>query len=384
MQRSSLSALVIIISAMMLIAGRSFPASAAEPLVIGAVNPLSGTNAVQGRDMKRGQELALDEINAAGGINGRPLEIIWEDTESNADKGMQAVRKLVEKDNVPLIIGAYSSAVSLPTGKWTNSKKVIQISVASTAPELRNIGPYFFNVIGLDEVMGIKLAEFAIESGAQTYASIVVDNPFGLGIETWTAKTIEKAGGQWIEALRYKENQSDYKPVIKKLFARNPEVVFFTAYGTDAELIMAQAFEMGLKPSKGWYAAYMTMWYHDVIPKTAEGVKGVVVGRHGGPRFKHYQEAYWKKFGPVYQKLYQRPVMQTAFGAYAYDATWIAALALKRAEGSNPDDIVKALHQVGMAYDGATGDKSFDQDGMQVIEYYQPMVYQEGRLAPNK
>jgi ABC-type branched-subunit amino acid transport system substrate-binding protein len=56
----------------------------------------------------------------------------------------------------------------LPTGQWTNSKKVIQISVASTAPELRKIGPYFFNVIGLDEVMGIKLAEFALESDAQT------------------------------------------------------------------------------------------------------------------------------------------------------------------------------------------------------------------------
>jgi branched-chain amino acid transport system substrate-binding protein len=384
MQRSSLFAFVIIISAMTLAGGAPFPASAAQPLTIGAINPLTGTNAVQGRDMKRGEGLALDEINAAGGINGRLLKIIWEDTASSADKGMQAVRKLVEKDKVPLIIGGYSSGVSLPTGRWTNSKKVIQISVASTAPELRNIGPYFFNVIGLDEAMGIKLAEFALESGAQTYASIVVDNPFGQGIETWTAKTIEKAGGQWIQALRYKENQGDYKPVIKSLYAQNPEVVFFTAYGTDAELILAQAHEMGLKPSKGWYAAYMTMWYHDVIAKTAEGIQGMVVGRHGGPRFKHYQEAYWKKFGAVYQKLYQRPVMQTAFGAYAYDATWMAALALKKADGSNPDDVAKALHQVGMAYDGATGDKSFDRDGMQVIEYYQRMVYQEGKLVPNK
>jgi branched-chain amino acid transport system substrate-binding protein len=297
---------------------------------------------------------------------------------------MKAVRKLVEKDKVSLIIGSYSSGVSLPTGRWTNSKKVIQISVASTAPELRNIGPYFFNVIGLDEVMGIKVAEFALESGARTYTSIVVDNPFGLGIETWTAKTVEKGGGQWIETLRYKENQSDYKPVIKSLFARNPEVVFFTAYGTDAERILAQAHEMGLQPSKGWYAAYMTMWYHDVVPITAEGIKGVVVGRHTGPRFKHYQEAYWKKFGAVYQKLYQRPVMQTAFGAYAYDATWMAALALKRADVSNPDEIAKALHQVGMEYDGATGDKSFDRDGMQVVEYYQRMVYQDGRLVPYK
>jgi branched-chain amino acid transport system substrate-binding protein len=356
--------------------------SAADPVVIGAINPLTGTNAVQGRDMKRGEELALDEINAGGGINGRPLKIIWKDTRSNADQGMQAVRQLVEKDRVPLIIGAYSSGVSLPTGRWTHSKKVIQISVASTAPELRNIGPYFFNAIGLDEVMGIKLAEFALESDARTYASIVVDNPFGLGIETWTEKTVKKAGKQWVKSLRYTENQDDYKSTIESLFADTPEVVFFTAYGTDAELILEQSYKMGLKPSKGWYAAYMTMWYHDVVPKTAEGIKGMVVGRHSGPRFKHFQEAYWKKFGVAYQKLYQRPVMQTAFGAYAYDATWMAALALQMAGSTDADEIAAALHKVSISYDGATGDKSFDQDGMQVIEYFQRMIYQDGRLVP--
>jgi branched-chain amino acid transport system substrate-binding protein len=272
----------------------------------------------------------------------------------------------------------------LPTGRWTNSKKVIQISVASTAPELRQIGPYFFNVIGLDEVMGIKLAEFALESDARTYASLVVDNPFGHGIEDWTEKTIKKAGGKWLAALRYQENQDDYKPVIESLFAGKPEIVFLTAYGTDAKRILEQAHEMGLRPSAGWYADYMTMWYHDVVPETAEGIKGLVVGRYGGPRFKHYQDAYWRKFGVAYQKLYQRPVMQTAFGAYAYDATWLAALALKTAGSIDTDEIAGALHKVGAEYDGATGDKSFDQDGMQVLEYYQRMVYQEARLVPDK
>jgi branched-chain amino acid transport system substrate-binding protein len=334
--------------------------------------------------MRRAEALALEEINAAGGINGRPLKIIWEDTQSKADQGMKAVRKLVEKHQAPLIIGAYSSGVSLPTGQWTNSQKVIQISVASTAPELRQIGPYFFNVIGLDEVMGIKLAEFALESEAQTYASIVVDNPFGLGIETWTEKTIKKSGKQWLEAVRYKENQDDYKPLIERFFAKRPEAVFFTAYGTDAKRILEQAHKMGLKPAKGWYADYMTMWYYEAVPETVEGIKGLVVGRHRGSRFKHYQDAYWQKYGAVYQKMYQRPVMQTAFGAYAYDATWIAALALKTAGSPDTDEIAKALHIVSKDYNGATGDKSFDQDGMQVMDYYQRMVCKDRRLMPYK
>lgn len=351
-------------------------AQAQEAVVIGSIGPLTGTNAVQGHDMKRGEQLALEEINAAGGCGGRPLKILWEDTESSAKGGMDAVHKLVEVNKVPLILGAYSSGISLPTGQWTNSKKVIQISEASTSPKLREIGPYFFNVMGLDEVMGTKLAEFALESGAETFASITVNNPFGIGIEIWTEKTINKAGKKWVEAVRYDEKKADYRAEIQRLFAKKPEVVFFTAYGTESKLILKQAYEMGLSPSKGWYADYMTMWSNEVIPESAEGIMGLVIGPSGGTRLERYQAAYTDKFGAA--------AKQTAFGAYAYDATWIAALALGMSGGANTDSIAKALHAVSKAYNGVTGDKTFDQDGMQVVDYYQKMVYKGGKLVSYK
>jgi branched-chain amino acid transport system substrate-binding protein len=362
--------------AAIVIAGVSSPVCAAEPIVIGSINPLTGTNAVQGLDMKRGEQLALEEINAAGGICGRPLKIIWEDTESSAKGGMDAVHKLVEINKVPLILGAYSSGISLPTGQWTNSKKVIQIAEASTSPKLREIGPYFFNIIGLDEVMGTNLAEFALESGAETFASITVNNPFGIGIEIWTEKTVKRAGKTWLEAVRYDEKKTDYRAEIERLFAKKPEVVFFTAYGTESKLILKQAYEMGLKPSKGWYADYPTMWSNEVIPVTAEGILGLEVGLTGGTRLEKYQAAYQKRYG--------KEAKQTAFGAYAYDATWVAALALSMAGGTNTDEIAKTLHVVSTVYSGVTGDKSFDQDGMQVTDYYQRMVYRGGKLVSYK
>jgi len=358
----------------LLIVGMSVSSEAAEPVVIGSIGPLTGTNAVQGLDMKRGEELALEEINSAGGISGRPLKIIWEDTESSSKGGMDAVHKLVEINKVPLILGAYSSGISLPTGQWTNSKKVIQIAEASTSPKLREIGPYFFNIIGLDEVMGTMLAEFALESGANTFASITVNNPFGIGIEIWTKKTVDKAGKKWLEAVRYDEKKTDYRAEIERLFAKKPEVVFFTAYGTESKLILKQAYEMGLKPSKGWYADYPTMWSNEVIPASAEGIKGLEVGMTGGTRLAEYQAAYQKRYG--------KEAKQTAFGAYAYDATWVAALALSMAGTTDTDKIATALHIVSKVYNGVTGDKSFDQDGMQVTDYYQRMVYRGGKLIP--
>ena len=358
----------------LLIVGISVSSEAAEPVVIGSISPLTGTNAVQGLDMKRGEELALEEINSAGGIDGRPLKIIWEDTESSAKGGMDAVHKLVEINKVPLIVGAYSSGISLPTGQWTNSKKVIQIAEASTSPKLREIGPYFFNIIGLDEVMGTMLAELALESGANTFASITVNNPFGIGIEIWTKKTVDKAGKKWLEAVRYDEKKTDYRAEIERLFAKKPEVVFFTAYGTESKLILKQAYEMGLKPSKGWYADYPTMWSNEVIPASAEGIRGLECGATGGARLEEYQAAYQKRYG--------KEAKQTAFGAYAYDATWVAALALSMAGTTDTDKIATALHIVSKVYNGVTGDKSFDQDGMQVTDYYQRMVYRGGKLIP--
>jgi branched-chain amino acid transport system substrate-binding protein len=376
MKRIALYVVTISFVVALVIAGTSFSVCAAEPIVIGSINPLTGTNAVQGLDMKRGEELALEEINAAGGICGRPLKIIWEDTESSPKGGMDAVHKLVEINKVPLIVGAYSSGISLPTGQWTNSKKVIQIAEASTSPKLREIGPYFFNIIGLDEVMGTMLAEFALESGANTFASITVNNPFGIGIEIWTEKTVKKAGKSWLEAVRYDEKKTDYRAEIERLFAKKPEVVFFTAYGTESKLILKQAYEMGLKPSKGWYADYPTMWSNEVIPVTAEGILGLEVGLTGGTRLEKYQAAYKKKYG--------EKAKQTAFGAYAYDATWVAALALSMAGSTDTDKIAEALHVVSKVYGGVTGDKSFDQDGMQVTDYYQRMVYLGGKLVPYK
>ena len=374
MKRLAFSIVGIFLLAGLLIAGVSVSPVAAGPVTIGSIGPLTGTNAVQGLDMKRGEELALEEINAAGGINGNPLKIIWEDTESSAKGGMDAVHKLVEINKVPLIIGAYSSGISLPTGQWTNSKKVIQIAEASTSPKLREIGPYFFNIIGLDEVMGTMLAEFALESGAETFASITVNNPFGIGVEIWTEKTVNKAGKKWLEAVRYDEKKTDYRAEIERLFGKKPEAVFFTAYGTESKLILKQAYEMGLKPSKGWYADYMTMWSNEVIPESAEGIKGLVIGTTTGARLKEYQAAYQKKYG--------KDAKQTAFGAYAYDATWVAALALSMAGSSDTDKIAKALHSVGRIYNGVTGDKSFDKNGMQVTDYYSRNIYKGGKLVP--
>ena len=135
-------------------------------------------------------------------------------------------------------------------------------------------------------------------------------------------------------------------------------------------------YEMGLKPTKGWYADHMSMWQNEVIPETANGIKGLNPGPTSGTRLEEFQAAFDKRYG--------KDAKKTVYGWYAYDATWVAALALSMAGIDNPDQIAKALHIVSKAYNGATGDKSFDEDGMQKIDYFQKKIYQDGKLLPYK
>lgn len=353
-----------IVLILMLVAS-SNTAIAQQPVVIGSISPLTGTNAVQGSDMKNGEELAMEEVNAAGGVLGRPLKILFEDSESRPKGGIDAAHKLVAVNKVPVIVGAYSSGISLPTGEYTNAQKIVQISVASTSPALRKIGPYFFNSIGLDEVMGTELAKFAMEdSGAKRFASITVNNPFGIGIEIWTKAYVDTQGGEVVTLVRYDERKPDYRAEIERLFSKKPEAIFFTAYGTESKLILKQAYEMGLKPPKGWWADYITMWVNEVIPETAEGIKGLDSGIGFG-RYDHYRDAYVNRLG-------KEPM--TSFGAYGYDAVWLVALAINFANSTKSDDIRDALFPVSKIYYGATGGKTFDKDGMQEVDFYSKYI----------
>ena len=370
-------------------AGLTAGTAAAEPIQLGQITSLTGTNAVVGQDMKRGMQLAVQRVNngyevpmdggesrelGPGLLDGRQIEVIVENTESRPASAMDATRKLVNTDEVPVVIGEFSSGISVPTGQFTNKNQTVQISVGSTSPKLADIGPYMFNAIGLDNIMGRKLAEFAMQdSGVKKFASITPNNPFGVGLELNACKTVKDAGGACTRTVRYELNKSDYRPEIKQLFRGGTKAGFYTAYGTESRLIFRQMYESGQEMPKGWYADYMTMWSNEVkeIPQVAEGVKGLVVGVDSNFYDTEYAAAYEDEFG-------EAPL--TAFGGYAYDAAMMAMLAIDEAGSAKPKAIAEALHAVADDYKGVTGDKAVNDNGMQQRESYQRKIYKDGEL----
>lgn len=335
-----------------------------ETTEIGMITPLTGGSAKAGLEMKRGAMLALDEINQAGGVLGRPLKIIVEDGESTAKASVDAAHKLVNIDGVPLIIGVWGSGPTIPTAEYTNSQGVVQIVGIASSPKVRNIGPYYFSGQPLDDIRGPMLARGAhnLFPEAKKYASIVVNNAFGVGIEKFFCKEVEEFGGECLVKVRYEGGKPNYRAELQRLFEVNPDVVNFVAYGKASKVILKNAYELGLEPNDAWVAMYPDMWKTTVIPETAEGIIGLREGPKESPRMiRDFEIPYREKYG---DEAAENDL--SLYSYYGYDAAWMAAMAINFAGSMDPDDIRRAIPNVWKRYEGVTGDKDVDEDGISV------------------
>lgn len=364
--------------------------AAADGVTLGMITPLTGASSVVGLDMQRGAELAVkrvnagyavpqtdgDPINLGPGLLGGEVNLIVEDDESRPPAAMDAVRKLVDVDKVPIVIGEYSSGRTLPTGQFTNENKVLQISTGANAPALRDVGPYFFSAIGLATAEGPALVKLAEElTGAKKIATLFPNNPYGVGVEIATCEAAKKVGVECVATVRYEEQKTDYRPELRQLTAPNPDAVIFFAYGADATLIMRQAYEMKLDAANKWIGTEVSNWEADVkdTPEIANGIRGIEHAVSG----EFYDNEYVKPYTEAYG---EAPL--TAFGAFAYDATILAELAINKAGSTDPDALRAAMLEMSKTYKALTGDITMDNDGMRLSQEYGTFIFKDGKLQP--
>ena len=369
--RYSLVALGVILALLVLTAcapaGQPQTAAETKPVKIGAIFPLTGGSTHEGIDERRGVELAVEQINAAGGIGGRPLEVIFEDSESRPESGMDAAHKLIDVNKVPVIIGIFSSGVTLPVGAYAQEQGVVVINPASTSPKCRDVGNYFFSTIGLDNLMGTEQAKFAKEEGFTKASVLVPNNPFGIGMEEWMVKTFKAGGGEVLDVVEYPLEQTDYRAELQRLFANNPEVILYTAYGEESKILTRQAMEMGYKAK--WIGGYLTMCTGVADPSAVEGHLGLEPAYHM-PAGQAFQKAFAAKYG-------EDP--GGPFSYLAYDGAWLAALAMSMG-GTDPAEIAKVLPEVAKHYRAATGDLEFDANGQRAAQPYDRLIYTGGKV----
>ncbi|MCG8360356.1 MAG: ABC transporter substrate-binding protein [Kiloniellales bacterium] len=353
-------------------------ANAQEPAEIGVLLPLSGPNASNGAKTLAGVNAALAEINELGGVlGGRELKLIIEDTESKPQPAIEAVRKLVDVNKVPLVLGDISSSVTIPTGKYTISKGMNQITIAATAQVQREIGDGLFTMLATNDVLGVKMAEFVVEdANPERVALVYMNDPFGVGMARATEGGLKDLGVEIAADLALEPAKTDYRAELQRLVRAKPDAIITVAFGDTARVILKQSYELGvLKRAEGkWYQSYVSAGTSKCIPEICEGIKGLDIAAEPGTRY----DSIIRQISETTDD----EVELDWFTSVGYDSVWVAALSLNFANSMDPQAIQKAIPKAMEIYRGVTkSDFSVDEDGIQVSQRYGRRIYTDGALT---
>ena len=331
----------------------------AETIKIGCVMDLSGDLAAMGARMLNGAKLAVEEINAAGGVLGKQVELVEEDGKTDPAAGLERVKKLIEIDGVQVIVGPMISGSSKLAIPYAKEHKVPLITMSATAFELSEMEgtEWFFRACLLDDAQGRVLASIAMEEGYTRLASIVQDNLYGKGVEEALIEGLQEAGwqGEHVVSIHYDEAKKDYRTELQQIKGSNPDAVLIVSYCDDGIIVFKQALEMGLD-NIAWLGCdgnYGSGLFKE--PKSAEFMeKAIVAGTRtvgSGSAYEQFVAKYTDKFGEAPE----------IYCDTTYDAVWTAVKAIEKAGVYDGEAIRAALAK--LEFEGVTGPIAFDEVG---------------------
>jgi len=298
----------------------SLTGSGSDKITIGLLQPFTGEVSWVGKSSEKAVNLAIDEINDAGGINGADVELVTEDSEASQQTAVSAQRKLINSDSVTALIGPTS--FTLPAVmNIAQQKKVVQISPTAGTSKLDNKGgEYVFRTSTSDSVGGKAMAKLAVDQGVEKMAVMYVDNQGGVSFGQTVAESFEKLGGTVTAEVSFSAGKSSYRSELNKAFADDPEFVSLTAGAQTGSTIINQWHELDLGGVWGLSNDMKTSGFVSDLGQKLEGSYAIAPS-HGGSQYETFVEDYKEKTGSE-----PKP-----FTPEAYDAMNLVALALAKA-----------------------------------------------------
>jgi branched-chain amino acid transport system substrate-binding protein len=345
--------LVLGIAILMLTAGLSW---GAEPIKLGTVVRLS-IGAEDGIPSRRGVEMAVDEVNKAGGINGRKIELIVENEKDSPTEAVNAVKKLIEVDKVAAIIGPMTSGDMMAAGKIANDAKVVDLSPTATTPKLSGMGPYLYRGCSRIDKQAEVLTNYVAKNWKPKTVAIFFSNePYGKGCAGLFSKFFEKHGIKVVATESFMRGSRDFKPQLTKIKAANPDILFIPGYTPETAPAAAQARQLGMNQKILGVYGDMNPGYIKLAGKAAEGhvIGGEYDENYNTPKnqaFKKNYEALVKKNNDPYNIM---------FAALHYDAASMILDGMKK-DGPTSEGVKKYLDNV-KDFDGVTGKLSFNKE----------------------
>ena len=324
-----------------------------EPgIPVGQFASLTGAQATFGQSTDNGVRLALEEINAAGGVLGQPLRLITKDNQSKPGETSTAVRELITRDKVVALIGEVASGRSLEAAPIAQRSGIPMISPASTNEKVTETGDHIFRVCFIDPFQGTVCAKFARKLGA-TKAGIITDvsKDYSLGLAKSFKAEFTKKGSVITGEQSYSGGDKDFSAQLTAIKADNPQVIFRPAYSTEAPLIIRQARQLGITVpfigGDGWDSP-------ELVSVGGPSVEGCYFSNHFSnqstdPKVVAFVESYRKKYSTD-------PDAMVALG---YDSVYLLADAMKRAGTTDPAKVTPAIAAT-KDFQGLTGRITLD------------------------
>ncbi len=313
-------------------------ANTAGDIIVGEYASLTGKEATFGTSSHEGTMLAVEELNAAGGVLGKKIKLITEDNQSKAGESATVVNKLISKDGAGAILGEVASSRSLEAAPICQSNSIPMISPSSTNPKVTETGSFIFRVCFIDPFQGTVMANFATNTLKAKKVAVFTDvkSDYSKGLAKFFKEGFVKAGGQIVSELDFNGGDKDFKGQLTTIKGAAPDAVFVPGYYTDAALICIQAKEIGLNVplfgGDGWESEKLTE-----IGKDA--VEGTYFSTHYA---SDVASDLSKKFVAAYKARFNGK-LPDAMAALGYDSAMMLADGMKRAGSTDGAKVRDAL-----------------------------------------
>jgi branched-chain amino acid transport system substrate-binding protein len=305
--------------------GGATPGVSGDTILIGEVGSLTGSEATFGISTRNAIELAVREVNAAGGIKGKKVEVRVYDNQSKPEEAASAANRLINQDQVLLILGEVASSNSIAMAQKAQPAKVPMISNASTNPKVTEIGDYIFRVCFIDPFQGYVMAKFARDNLKFTKVAVLRDlgAAYSQGLADVFERKFTEMGGKIVAQETYTKGSTDFRSQLTAIKRAQPDGIYIPGYYNDIGLIARQARELGitakLMGGDGWDS-------DKLFELGGAAVEGSYFSNHyspddPNPRIQKFIADYKAAFGSVPDSL----------AALGYDAAMVAFDAIKRA-----------------------------------------------------
>jgi branched-chain amino acid transport system substrate-binding protein len=329
------------------------PAGGGSTIKVGQYASLTGSEAAFGRSSDEGTQVAIEEVNKAGGVLGKQIELITEDNRTQAGESATIVKKFISRDQVVAVLGEVATGRSLEAAPICQAAGVPMITPSSTNPRVTEFGDYIFRVCFTDPFQGRVLAGFAFNTLKARKVAILSDvsSAYSVGLSQLFKEPFLAMGGQVVSEQKYASRDKDFKAQLTAIKASEPDAICVPGYYTEAGLIIRQARDLGITipifGGDGWEAPEL------IEIAGGDALKNTFYSTHfspvqDSPAVKKFVAAYRAKFNKT----------PDAMAALGYDSAIALAEAIKKAGSTDGTKLRDALAATDFV--GATGHTKLD------------------------